>query len=60
MGAALAQAPVLAVLYRLLLLLLPYGTVAVAALAPVGVGLHLVSTTAWTVAERAVLPRLLA
>ncbi len=59
MGAALAQAPVLAVLYRLLLLL-PYGTVAVAALAPVGVGLHLVSTTAWTVAERAVLPRLLA
>ena len=37
---------------------LPYGTVAFAAAAPVAVGLYLLSTTAWTVAERAVLQRL--
>lgn len=37
---------------------LPYGTVAFAAAAPVAVGLYLLSTTAWTVAERAVLERL--
>lgn len=36
---------------------LPYGTVAFAAAAPVAVGLYLLSTTAWTVAERAVLER---
>jgi YidC/Oxa1 family membrane protein insertase len=38
--------------------LLPYGTVAFAALAPVGVAAYLVVTTAWTVAERALMPRL--
>ena len=37
---------------------LPYGTVAFAAAAPVAVGLYVLSTTAWTVAERAVLERL--
>ena len=37
---------------------LPYGTVAFAAVAPVAVGLYLLSTTAWTVGERAVLERL--
>ena len=37
---------------------LPYGTVAFAAAAPVAVGLYLLSSTAWTVAERAVLQRL--
>ena len=38
---------------------LPYGTVAFAAAAPVAVGLYLLSSTAWTVAERAVLERLM-
>ena len=38
---------------------LPYGTVVFAAAAPAAVGLYLLTTTAWTVAERAVLERLL-
>ena len=39
--------------------LLPYGTVVVAALAPLAVGAYLLTSTAWTVAERAALDRLL-
>jgi YidC/Oxa1 family membrane protein insertase len=38
--------------------LLPYGTVAIAPVLPVAVGVYLLSTTAWTVAERAVLAHL--
>ena len=38
--------------------LLPFATVAFAVLSPVGVGFYLVVSTAWTAAERAVLPRL--
>lgn len=38
--------------------LLPYGTVAFAALAPLAVSIYLLSSTAWTVAERTVLTRL--
>jgi YidC/Oxa1 family membrane protein insertase len=38
--------------------LLPYGTVGFAVLSPIGVGFYLVVTTAWTAAERALLPRL--
>jgi YidC/Oxa1 family membrane protein insertase len=37
---------------------LPYGTVAFAAVAPLAVSVYLLSTTAWSVAERAVLPHL--
>jgi YidC/Oxa1 family membrane protein insertase len=36
----------------------PYGTVVFAALSPVGVGCYLLVTTAWSAAERALLPRL--
>jgi YidC/Oxa1 family membrane protein insertase len=38
--------------------LLPFGTVLFALVAPVALGVHLVTTTAWTVAERRLLPRL--
>jgi YidC/Oxa1 family membrane protein insertase len=38
--------------------LLPYGTVLFALVAPVALGIYLVTTTAWTVAERRLLPRL--
>jgi YidC/Oxa1 family membrane protein insertase len=38
--------------------LLPFGTVVVAVLAPVAVGLYLLAGTAWTVCERRFLPRL--
>ena len=55
-AAAAAQTPALP--GAALLRWLPYGTVAFAAAAPVAVGLYLLSTTAWTVAERAVLERL--
>lgn len=41
-----------------LLRLLPYGTVAFAVVAPLAVSVYLLSTTAWTVTERALLPRL--
>lgn len=41
-----------------LIRLLPYGTVGFAAIAPVAVGCYLLTTTAWTVVERAVLPHL--
>jgi YidC/Oxa1 family membrane protein insertase len=41
-----------------LLRLLPFGTVLVAAVSPVAVGLYLITTTAWSVAERRWLPRL--
>lgn len=41
-----------------LLRLLPYGTVAFAAVAPLAVSVYLLSTTTWSVAERALLPRL--
>jgi YidC/Oxa1 family membrane protein insertase len=37
--------------------LLPYGTVAVAALVPLAAGLYLLTTTAWTAAERVLLRR---
>lgn len=37
--------------------LLPYGTVAFAAFSPLLVGVYLLVTTAWTLAERALLPR---
>jgi YidC/Oxa1 family membrane protein insertase len=40
-----------------ILRLLPYGTVVVAAISPVAVGLYLLVSTAWSVAERAVLMR---
>jgi YidC/Oxa1 family membrane protein insertase len=43
---------------RFVLRVLPFGTVAFAALAPLAVSVYLLSSTAWTVAERAVLPRL--
>ncbi len=43
---------------RRLVRLLPYGTVAFAAIAPVAVGCYLLTTTTWTLAERAVLPHL--
>jgi YidC/Oxa1 family membrane protein insertase len=39
---------------------LPFGAVAVAAFAPVAVALYLLASTAWTQAERALLPRLVA
>lgn len=38
--------------------LLPYGTVAFAVVAPLLVGVYLLVTTAWSVGERALLPRL--
>lgn len=38
--------------------LVPYATVGFAVLSPVGVGFYLVVSTAWTAAERALLPRL--
>jgi YidC/Oxa1 family membrane protein insertase len=38
--------------------LLPFGTVAFAVAAPLAVSVYLLSSTAWTVAERAILPRL--
>lgn len=38
---------------------LPFGTVACAMVVPLAVSVYLLTTTAWTVAERAVLPRLL-
>ena len=41
---------------RAWLRLLPYATVAVAAFVPLAAGLYLVTSTAWTLAERAVLP----
>jgi YidC/Oxa1 family membrane protein insertase len=37
--------------------LLPYVTVAVAAVVPLATGLYLVTTTAWTLAERALFGR---
>jgi YidC/Oxa1 family membrane protein insertase len=37
--------------------LLPFATVGFAVLAPVGVGFYLVASTAWSAAERALLPR---
>jgi len=37
--------------------LLPFTTIAVALLSPLGVGFYLVVSTGWTVAERALLPR---
>jgi YidC/Oxa1 family membrane protein insertase len=40
-----------------LLRLLPYGTVVVAAFVPLAAGIYLLTTTAWTAAERAVLRR---
>jgi YidC/Oxa1 family membrane protein insertase len=43
---------------RRLVRLLPYGTVAFATIAPVAVGCYLLTTTTWTLAERAVLPHL--
>ena len=39
--------------------LLPFGTVAAALAVPLAVTLYLLTTTAWTVTERALLPRLL-
>jgi YidC/Oxa1 family membrane protein insertase len=45
---------------RLLTLLAPAITVAMAALVPLAAGLYLVTTTAWTLAERAVLRRRIA
>jgi YidC/Oxa1 family membrane protein insertase len=39
--------------------LAPYGTVLAAAVVPVAVSLYLLTSTAWMVAERAVLPRLI-
>jgi YidC/Oxa1 family membrane protein insertase len=39
---------------------LPYFTVAVAAFAPLAAGVYLLTTTAWTLAERALLQRALA
>jgi YidC/Oxa1 family membrane protein insertase len=42
----------------LVLRVLPFATVAVAALVPLAAGLYLVTTTAWAVAERAVFRRL--
>ena len=44
----------------LLTRVLPYGTVVVAAVMPLAAGLYLLTTTAWTAAERAVLSRRLA
>ncbi|HEX8496455.1 MAG TPA: membrane protein insertase YidC [Actinomycetales bacterium] len=41
-----------------LISLLPYATVAVAVVTPVAVSLYLVTSTAWAITERAVLPRL--
>ncbi len=38
--------------------LMPYATVGFAVLSPLGVGFYLVVTTAWSAAERALLPRL--
>lgn len=38
--------------------LLPFGTVVAGLMLPVGVGVYLLSTTSWTVLERAVLPHL--
>jgi YidC/Oxa1 family membrane protein insertase len=38
--------------------LLPYATVGFAVVSPIGVGIYLVVTTAWSTAERALLPRL--
>ena len=43
---------------RGVLRLLPFGTVLFALVAPVALGIYLVTTTAWTVAERRLLPRL--
>ena len=40
-----------------LLRVLPYATVAVAAVLPLAAGLYLLTTTAWSAAERAVLGR---
>lgn len=40
-----------------MLRLMPYGTVAVAAFAPLAAGVYLLATTAWSAAERAVLGR---
>jgi len=37
---------------------MPYGTVVVAAFAPVAVGVYLLTSTTWTVAERRLLPRI--
>jgi YidC/Oxa1 family membrane protein insertase len=39
---------------------LPYFTVAVAAFVPLAAGVYLLTTTAWTLAERALVPRVLA
>jgi YidC/Oxa1 family membrane protein insertase len=47
-----------AAMMQRLMRLLPYGTAAFAVIAPVAVSLYLIATTAWTVAERAVLPHL--
>jgi YidC/Oxa1 family membrane protein insertase len=43
---------------RRLARLLPHGTVAFATIAPVAVGCYLLTTTTWTLADRAVLPHL--
>ncbi|GAA4435639.1 YidC/Oxa1 family membrane protein insertase [Phytohabitans houttuyneae] len=42
---------------RRLMVLLPYGTLAVAAFVPLAAGLYLVTTTAWTALEQGVLRR---
>jgi YidC/Oxa1 family membrane protein insertase len=42
-----------------LIRLLPFGTVLIAAIVPLAAGLYLLTTTAWTVAERTVLRRIL-
>jgi YidC/Oxa1 family membrane protein insertase len=42
-----------------LIRLLPFGTVLIAAIVPLAAGLYLVTTTAWTLAERTVLRRIL-
>jgi YidC/Oxa1 family membrane protein insertase len=39
---------------------LPFGTVAVALFAPLALAVHLLTSTAWTLGERTLLPRLLA
>jgi YidC/Oxa1 family membrane protein insertase len=41
----------------LLIRVIPYATVAVAAVLPLAAGLYLLTTTAWSVAERAILGR---
>jgi YidC/Oxa1 family membrane protein insertase len=38
---------------------LPYGTILVAAYLPLAAGLYLLTTTTWTIAERALLYRIL-